>query len=118
MVEEIGETLILEGVTFFSGSAELSGASTQVLDEVVTSLLAYPNVEIEIQGHTDSQGASAYNNQLSQRRADAVRDYLVRAGIAAERITAKGYGERYPIATNQTEAGRAQNRRIEFHRKD
>ena len=69
---------------------------------------------MEIQGHTDISGTHAYNMTLSQRRADAVKAYLISKGISAERMTTKGYGPDRPIATNATGAGRAENRRVEF----
>jgi len=68
---------------------------------------------VKIEGHTDSQGSSDYNAQLSQRRAEAVRNFLVTNGVAPERITAQGMGEDYPIATNSSASGRQQNRRVE-----
>jgi OOP family OmpA-OmpF porin len=87
-----------------------------VLDEVVRSLMAYPDVRVEIRGYTDSVGKASANFALSQRRADAVKQYLTNAGIDPVRLTAKGYGEENPISTNSTPAGRAENRRIEFVR--
>jgi OOP family OmpA-OmpF porin len=71
---------------------------------------------VEIRGYTDSVGPASYNLELSQRRAEAVKQYLVNAGIDPSRLVAKGYGEADPIASNKTPEGRAQNRRIEFHR--
>lgn len=70
--------------------------------------------KIEIGGHTDYTGSDAYNQTLSQKRASAVRAYLISQGISAERLTAKGYGEAKPIASNETEEGKAENRRVEF----
>jgi OOP family OmpA-OmpF porin len=75
---------------------------------------ANPDVKVEIQGHTDSRGSLALNERLSQQRAEAVRDYLIGQGIAAERLTARGYGPHNPIASNETADGRAQNRRVEL----
>ena len=78
--------------------------------------MAYPEVKVEIRGYTDSVGSWELNLKLSQRRADSVRTYLVNSGIQDERFLAKGYGEADPIASNKTAGGRAENRRIEFHR--
>ena len=74
-----------------------------------------PEAKIEVAGHTDNVGDAAYNIDLSERRAKAVVDYLVQSGVAAERLSAKGYGETQPLDTNDTEDGRANNRRIEFN---
>jgi outer membrane protein OmpA-like peptidoglycan-associated protein len=71
-------------------------------------------VNIEVAGHTDSRGSDAYNIKLSQRRAEAVRDYLISKGIAADRLSAKGYGESQPVADNATDEGRFKNRRVEL----
>ncbi|MFQ5511038.1 MAG: OmpA family protein [Candidatus Krumholzibacteriia bacterium] len=112
----IEQQFILQGVTFESGSAALTPDSYRVLDEVVRSLMAYPEVRVEIQGYTDSVGKAGYNLGLSDRRAGAVKQYLVNAGIDPSRLVARGYGEENPIASNSTPGGRAQNRRIEFKR--
>ena len=112
----IDQQFVLQGVTFESGSASLTPDSYQVLDEVARSLMAYPEVRVEIQGYTDSVGKASANLALSQKRAESVRQYLVNAGIDPGRLTAKGYGEEGPVASNSTPSGRAQNRRIEFRR--
>jgi len=83
---------------------------------VIASMNTYPEVKLEIRGHTDSQGPAAFNLQLSQKRADSVRQYLINGGIAANRVTALGVGEEEPISSNGNAEGRAQNRRIEFKR--
>jgi len=118
IAEEIVATVVLEGVTFKTGSAELTPESAARLDKTVESAKAYPEITIEVGGHTDSQGAAEANQKLSQERAESVRNYLIVKGIAAERITAVGYGEDYPIADNATAAGRAANRRVEIKRTD
>jgi OOP family OmpA-OmpF porin len=82
-----------------------------VLDGAVATLARYPQLRIEVAGHTDSRGADAYNRALSQRRADAVRAYLAEKGASNE-LTSRGYGEGQPIADNRTDAGRQQNRRV------
>jgi len=113
---EKGASLILRGVNFKSGSAELTEESYAMLDQAFESLQANPEVEIEIRGHTDSQGATEYNQRLSEKRAEVVRQYLIVRGISPLRLRAVGYGELDPIATNATPEGRAANRRIEFVR--
>lgn len=114
-VAKIKGALILEGVRFLTGSEELAPDSRVVLDAVARSLLTYPEVQIEIQGHTDNIGSAAFNEALSLRRAETVRDYLVRLGVDAARLRAVGYGERFPIASNSTPQGQAENRRVEVH---
>jgi outer membrane protein OmpA-like peptidoglycan-associated protein len=116
--EQITQTLILEGVNFELGSAELTPGSLEVLREVAQSLLAYPEVTIEVGGHTDNTGSIELNRELSLRRALAVREFLIGSGVATSRITAVGYGPDYPITTNDTEEGRLQNRRVEITRTD
>jgi OOP family OmpA-OmpF porin len=108
------EALILQGVTFEFNSATLTRESSQTLDEVAESLVAWPDVDVEVGGHTDSVGSRDYNVSLSQRRADAVKAYLVGKGIDADRLETKGYGPDEPVATNDTAEGRAQNRRVEL----
>lgn len=108
------DDLALANIRFESGSARITADSIPILDEAVAVLAAFPNVRVEIAGHTDSDGSAAANLALSQARADAVLEYLVDHGIAAERLTAVGYGETQPIADNATPEGKAQNRRIEF----
>ncbi|RMG46892.1 MAG: OmpA family protein [Acidobacteria bacterium] len=116
LFEKGRKTLVLEGVFFEVNSADLSPASLEVLDRVAESLLDWPNVKVEIGGHTDSTGSAAYNKRLSQKRAEAVRQYLISKGVAPERLTAVGYGEEKPIADNKTKEGRARNRRVELRK--
>ncbi|MGE5179372.1 MAG: OmpA family protein [Bacteroidota bacterium] len=111
-------SLILEGVNFITDSAELTPESKATLDRTAASLKAWPEVRVEIGGHTDSVADATYNLELSQRRAETVRAFLIHAGIHANRLVAKGYGESRPIAPNDTEAGRAKNRRVELTRID
>ena len=101
-------------IAFATGNAAIEGESAAVLDELATMLTDCANVSIEIEGHTDSQGAEDYNKQLSQIRAEAVMDALISRGIAHGRMTAAGMGEAAPLASNATPEGRAENRRIEF----
>lgn len=109
-------TLVLEGVTFGTGSATLSPVARAVLDRIAVALKAHSAMRVEIAGYTDSRGAAAVNQRLSQTRADAVRGYLIERGVSPEQVTALGYGESDPIDTNATAAGRARNRRVELHR--
>jgi len=110
------ERFVLRGVNFESGSAALTPDSYGILDDVVRSLQAYPEVRIEIRGHTDSQGPASFNLELSQRRADSVRQYLINAGVDSTRLVAVGVGEEEPVSSNSSPEGRLQNRRIEFRR--
>lgn len=107
-------TWIYKGIHFDNNSAALKASSYPVLGEIVEGMKQQPELKVEIQGHTDISGTHAYNMSLSQRRADAVKAYLVSKGIAAERMITKGYGPDRPIATNKTGEGRADNRRVEF----
>jgi outer membrane protein OmpA-like peptidoglycan-associated protein/opacity protein-like surface antigen len=107
---------VLEGVHFVTGSAKLTPESRAALARVAESLNAYPEIRVEIRGHTDSVGPSEVNRDLSHRRAAAVRDALIELGVAPSRLLAVGYGEDYPIADNTTPEGRAKNRRVELHR--
>lgn len=104
----------LTGVTFKVGSAELVPSSLKTLDAAIAGLKRNPKAKVEVQGHTSSEGGDDYNQQLSEDRANAVRDYMIRRGIAEARLTARGYGSSVPKADNDTEAGRKQNRRIEL----
>ncbi len=107
---------VLQGVTFQTGSASLTGTSVATLDQVAASLKAHPELRVQIAGYTDDQGTLAANRRLSQARADAVRGYLIRRGVAAAQLTARGYGSANPLDSNSTAAGRARNRRVELHR--
>jgi OOP family OmpA-OmpF porin len=107
---------VLEGVNFATNKAELTPESRAVLDRVAISLQAYPEIRVEVAGHTDNKGARALNVRLSQKRAESVRDYLIGKGVAADRLVAKGYGPDAPLATNDTDEGRAQNRRTELNK--
>jgi len=107
-------TWIYRDVQFENNRSDLKPSSYPVLDDLVGYLKANPGVRVEIQGHTDSRGSRAYNMKLSQRRAESVMAYLASKGIAADRMTARGYGPDQPIASNDTARGRAENRRVEF----
>ena len=99
---------------FQFGSAKLMRSSEQYLDNVVSMMKAFPGMRITINGHTDNIGSEETNQTLSEKRAQSVFDYLVKHGIDAERMLCHGYGLRYPIDTNDTDAGRARNRRVEI----
>ncbi len=109
-------TLVLEGVTFETGSAELTASARSTLNVVAESLNGNPDVRVEVAGHTDNTGSRAFNVQLSQDRAESVRSYLQSRGVTASRMEARGYGPDEPTATNATAAGRQQNRRVELRR--
>lgn len=118
LFEQGRKTLVLEGVNFATSKADLTPDSSGVLDRVSASLKDWPEVRVEIGGHTDSTGGDAFNLDLSRRRAAAVKDYLVAKGIDSSRLASKGYGETKPIADNRTKEGRAKNRRVELTRLD
>ena len=110
----VEQTVVMQDVNFESNSAVLTGQAAKVLDGVVAALRGQPNIRIEIGGHTDSTGAAVFNLILSQQRAESVRQYLISHGIDGGRLTTQGYGDTKPVASNKTEAGKAQNRRVEF----
>jgi outer membrane protein OmpA-like peptidoglycan-associated protein/opacity protein-like surface antigen len=113
---EVGKAIVLEGVVFTSGSAVISPQSEEILTKAFNTLNDNPEIEVGIQGHTDNRGSSALNKNLSQARAEAVKAWLVKKGVAANRIQTQGFGPDKPIASNDTAEGRQQNRRIEFIR--
>jgi len=108
-----GLVLTLGDVLFATGRADLKPGTVADLTQLVTFLNKYPERTLTIEGHTDSVGGEDYNLGLSQRRADAVRSYLMQQGIDGSRITTKGMGESVPVASNDSEGGRQQNRRVE-----
>ena len=108
-------TLDMPGnVTFAFDSADLNSQFYPVLDKVAGTLSEFDKTVIEVAGHTDSTGADTYNQGLSQRRADAVKAYLASHGVTGTRVVTIGAGEAHPVASNDTEEGRAQNRRVEI----
>jgi outer membrane protein OmpA-like peptidoglycan-associated protein len=115
-VVKIGVPVILEGITFATGKADITPESENTLRKALKTLTTYPDISVEIAGHTDNVGSESSNQKLSQKRANAVRDWLVRQGVDPSRITAVGYGESKPVAPNDTPEGRQKNRRIEFKR--
>ncbi|MDF2493901.1 MAG: rane protein [Sphingomonas sp.] len=112
-----GDDLLLNipsGINFAYNSAAVQPQFQQTLDRVASVLGEYNRTYIDVYGHTDSTGSDAYNQGLSERRATAVADYLSTHGVQRERIGTRGFGETQPIATNETEEGRAANRRVEI----
>jgi OOP family OmpA-OmpF porin len=107
-------TGVIEGINFKTRSTVLLRNSFPILDRAVKVLKDYPDVRLEISGHTDSRGKADFNRDLSQGRAEAVRTYFIKRRINTDRVTAIGYGMDQPMATNRTEAGRSKNRRTEF----
>ncbi len=105
---------VLTGVNFESGSARIKGESFGTLDDVVVQMKSNPGMKAEIAGFTDDSGSASLNRTLSQRRAEAVMNYLISKGIPADSLTAKGYGPDQPLAGNDTAEGKAKNRRVEF----
>lgn len=116
-VERSGDDITLnmpDSVTFDFDSSDLTNEARRALDDVTEVLNAYPDTRIDIAGHTDSTGAEDYNQRLSERRAESVGTYLRQGGIASSRLSMTGYGESRPVASNDTDSGRAQNRRVEI----
>ena len=108
------KTLVLEGVNFDFDKSFIRADDFANLDQDVATLKDWGDVKVEVAGHTDSIGTDQYNMGLSQRRAEAVRNYLVSKGIAADRLSINAYGESQPIADNTTDEGRFKNRRVEL----
>lgn len=119
-ISETAQTLLadkpvtLKGTNFDTNSAKLRPAADAKLKEVAEFAATYKDAKLELSGHTDSTGADDYNQKLSERRANAVKADLVKRGVAADRISAVGYGETKPVASNKTKAGREENRRVEI----
>jgi OOP family OmpA-OmpF porin len=109
-----GEVELLQPIEFETGRAVIKPGSYPILDEVVTLMKARPGIKMGVYGHTDSRGIAAMNMKLSGERAAAVMGYLVSHGIAKTRLESQGFGQTKPIADNNTDAGRAKNRRVEF----
>ncbi|RDY59700.1 OmpA family protein [Flagellimonas nanhaiensis] len=102
-------------ILFDTGKSSIKAESTSVMVDIIQILNEYPNAKFTVEGHTDSVGRESTNQRLSEERANAVRDFLIDKGIGSDRLSAVGYGEAKPIATNNTRAGRAQNRRVEIN---
>jgi outer membrane protein OmpA-like peptidoglycan-associated protein len=118
LFNETQRTLVLQGVSFETGSPVLTAQARAALERIVVSLAAQPGLRVEVAGYTDDRGSSVTNLRLSRARADAVRGYLIERGVGPDQLTAQGYGESDPIDTNATAVGRARNRRVELHRFD
>jgi outer membrane protein OmpA-like peptidoglycan-associated protein len=113
---EVGKAIILDGIVFKTNSSEITPVSDDILQKAFNTLEQNPDFRVEVRGYTDNVGKRAHNLKLSRARADAVREYLVKKGIAGDRITTKGFGSDHPIAKNTSADGRQKNRRIEFFR--
>ena len=116
-VERVGDQIALtmpSGITFDVNSAEIQGDFYGPLDEVGTTLLEYPKTDVAVVGQASSDGSDDYNQELSERRANSVRSYLINSGVQSVRLQAIGMGETQPIADNATQAGREANRRVEI----
>ena len=107
-------TGVIQGINFKTKSAEITKDSHKILDKTVQVLVDYPTIRLEISGHTDNVGKPDFNKDLSQRRAESVKDYLVNKGINSARLTAVGFGMDKPLTSNKTAADKAKNRRTEF----
>ena len=103
-----------DGVTFAVDSTTITPAFQTTLNEIAQSMQTYPDSLIDVYGHTDSTGSDAYNQSLSERRAQSVANYLIMRGVSASRIRSQGFGESYPVASNDTPEGRQRNRRVEI----
>jgi outer membrane protein OmpA-like peptidoglycan-associated protein len=110
----VKKKIVLRGVHFDFDKAIIRSDSVPILREAANTLKENPTVNVIVEGHTDSKGTEEYNQRLSVRRADAVKDYLVKHSVAANRLTARGKGESQPVASNDTEEGQAENRRVEL----
>jgi outer membrane protein OmpA-like peptidoglycan-associated protein len=112
-----GDNIILDmpsGITFAFASSDINAQFYPVLDKVASTLSAYDQTTVNVVGHTDSVGSDAANQTLSERRAGSVAGYLQSRGVGAGRLRTLGYGKTRPVASNETEAGRAENRRVEI----
>ncbi len=114
MREEGKKIIIAVKAHFKSGSLKISASDKPTLDQVIEILKQYPQYKVRVEGHTDSVGRAEFNLKLSEKRAKSVFDYLVKNGIASERLKCLGFGETKPISSNKTAGGRAKNRRVEF----
>jgi outer membrane protein OmpA-like peptidoglycan-associated protein len=108
------EKLVLRGVHFDFNKSTIRPDAQPILDEAANILKRQQDIHVSVEGHTDAIGSDAYNLKLSDRRAAAVKTYLVDHGVAASRLASAGFGKRRPVASNDTEDGRAQNRRVEL----
>jgi outer membrane protein OmpA-like peptidoglycan-associated protein len=112
--QEVPKTFVFDHLNFESASTQLTPGSGQTVNDLATVLKAYPNARIQLAGHTDNTGSPQDNQQLSQNRSDAVKAMLVNNGVSSDRISTVGYGQGRPLTSNDTEDGRAKNRRTEL----
>ncbi|TXF89515.1 OmpA family protein [Neolewinella aurantiaca] len=115
--ETVTESVVItfdSGILFEFNSYKLTVASQQELNRMAGVMNRYPDTDLSIEGHTDSKGTEEYNQKLSEQRASAVADYFATSGINRQRMTIRGFGEMSPVASNETDAGRAANRRVEI----
>ncbi|QTF94298.1 OmpA family protein [Halomonas sp. BM-2019] len=116
-VDRRGDDIVLNmpsSVTFGFDSSELTNSARSALNDVASILSQYTDTRVNIAGHTDSTGNADYNQRLSERRAESVGNYLAQSGVARNRLQMRGYGQNQPVASNASEEGRAQNRRVEI----
>ena len=106
---------VLLNVQFDTNKYDIKGLYFSAIDEVASILERNPSLNIKIQGHTDNKGSESFNKTLSENRAKAIVEYLVKKGVEADRLSASGFGPSNPVATNETREGRAKNRRVELH---
>jgi len=110
----VERTIILDNVLFDFDKTAVKPDGTKILDRLIVFLKENSDKKVDLEGHTDSVGTDQYNQNLSERRAAAVKEYLTKRGVDTSRITTKGFGESKPIADNKTAEGRAKNRRVEI----
>ena len=110
----VGDVIVLRGVNFDFDKATLTVNAKSILDGVADALKSRPDIKVELGGHTDGKGSDSYNEKLSDRRSRSVKDYLASKGVAADRMSTRGYGESVPVAPNETDEGRELNRRVEL----
>lgn len=110
----VKKKIVLRGVNFDFNKSNIRPDARPILDEAISTLNAYKEITLSVEGHTDSIGSVEYNDKLSLRRAKSVADYLEKGGIDGKRMTEKGFGKSQPVASNDTAEGRAQNRRVEL----
>ena len=111
---EDGSFKLLKPIEFETGRAQIKAVSFPILDEVLDLMKSRPSIKIGVYGHTDSKGTAPNNLRLSKERAAAVRNYLQGKGVAANRLESEGFGQTKPVSSNDTDEGRAKNRRVEF----
>ena len=115
-VVKLGVPIVLDGITFATGKADITPESESTLKKALKTLTTYPDISVEISGHTDNVGNAKKNQKLSEQRANAVKDWLIKNGVNASRLSAVGYGSQKPIVPNDTNENKTKNRRIEFSR--